>query len=103
MNLVVNGAGTATHIRLPNVAVAGKTGTAQNPHGLGHALFVGFAPYENPEIAIAVFIQNVGFGGTHAAPIAKKMFEVFFLNEYKKEFILQDKVNRGIVKVSHEN
>lgn len=83
MFLVVNGAGTATHIRLPDVHVAGKTGTAQNPHGKDHALFVGFAPYENPKIALAIVVENVGFGGTHAAPIAKKMIETY-MNKLKK-------------------
>lgn len=103
MNLVVNGAGTATHVRLPDVAVAGKTGTAQNPHGKDHALFVGFAPYENPEIAIAVFVQNVGFGGTHAAPIAKKMFEKYFSKERNSEKILYEKKQPVILRASLEN
>ncbi len=83
MFLVVNGAGTATHIKLPDVHVAGKTGTAQNPHGKDHALFIGFAPYENPKIALAIVVENVGFGGTHAAPIAKKMIETY-LNKLQK-------------------
>ncbi|MBX2977341.1 MAG: penicillin-binding protein 2 [Ignavibacteriaceae bacterium] len=77
MFLVVNGAGTATNVRIPGVHVAGKTGTAQNPHGKDHALFIGFAPYENPQIAVAVLVENVGFGSTHAAPIAKKMIEIY--------------------------
>jgi len=84
MFLVVNGAGTATNVRLPEVHVAGKTGTSQNPHGKDHALFIGFAPYENPQIAVAVLVENVGFGSTHAAPIAKKMIEVYMK---KKGFI----------------
>ncbi|NNJ53096.1 MAG: penicillin-binding protein 2 [Ignavibacteriaceae bacterium] len=77
MYLVVNGKGTATHIRLPDIEVAGKTGTAQNPHGEDHAWFVAFAPFENPKIALAVLVENVGFGGTHAAPIAKKIIETY--------------------------
>ncbi len=77
MFLVVNGNGTATHIRSNEFKIAGKTGTAQNPHGKDHALFIGFAPYENPKIAIAVVVENVGFGGTHAAPIAKKVIESY--------------------------
>ncbi len=103
MNLVVNGEGTATRIRLPNVAVTGKTGTAQNPHGKDHAVFVGFAPYENPEIAIAVFVQNVGFGGTHAAPIAKKMYETFFSKERKNELMIQQNDQHKVIKASLEN
>jgi len=84
MFLVVNGHGTATHIRLPDIEIAGKTGTAQNPHGKDHAWFVGFAPYENPQIAVAVIVENVGFGGTHAAPIAKKVIQTY-LNSFKGE------------------
>jgi penicillin-binding protein 2 len=81
MYLVVNGAGTATRIRLKEVNIAGKTGTSQNPHGKDHALFVGFAPYEDPKIAVAVLVENVGYGGTHAAPIAQKMIEAYLLKE----------------------
>ncbi len=82
MYLVVNGKGTATHIRSEDFEICGKTGTAQNPHGEDHALFVGFAPYENPKIAFAIVVENVGFGGTHAAPIAKKIVETY-LNKIK--------------------
>lgn len=84
MYLVVNGHGTATHIKLPDVEICGKTGTAQNPHGEDHAWFVGFAPYENPKIAIAVLVENVGFGGTHAAPIAKNVIQAY-MNSFRGE------------------
>ena len=68
---VVNGEGSARNIRNAEVKIAGKTGTAQNPHGNEHALFIAFAPYDNPQIAVAVLVENVGFGSTHAAPIAR--------------------------------
>ena len=84
MFLVVNGHGTATHIRLPDIEICGKTGTAQNPHGKDHAWFVAFAPYENPKIAIAVLVENAGFGGTHAAPIAQKVIQAY-INSFKGE------------------
>ncbi len=74
---MVNGAGTATGVRLPDVHVAGKTGTAQNPHGNDHAWFMGFAPYEDPQIAVAVFVENAGFGATWAAPIAKSVIQEY--------------------------
>jgi penicillin-binding protein 2 len=77
MELVVNGAGTATNIRSDLVKIAGKTGTAQNPHGKNHAIFVSFAPTENPEIVVVVLVENVGYGSTHAAPIAKKVIYTF--------------------------
>jgi penicillin-binding protein 2 len=98
MYLVVNGHGTATHIRLPDIAICGKTGTAQNPHGKDHAWFVGFAPYENPKIAIAVLVENAGFGGTHAAPIAQKVIQAY-MNSFKGEGkTFQDEI--AVVKVN---
>lgn len=80
---VVHGEGTATMLRYSDYEIAGKTGTAQNPHGEDHAWFVAFAPYDNPKIAVAVIVENVGFGGTHAAPIAKKVIETY-LNSLKE-------------------
>ncbi len=90
MFLVVNGAGTATHIKMSDITIAGKTGTAQNPHGKDHALFVCYAPAENPKIAIAVVIENVGFGGTYAAPIAKKLIEAYLKKDTLKDQIKKD-------------
>lgn len=79
MFLVVNGEGTARSIKLPDINIAGKTGTAQNPTGnkKDHAWFIGFAPYENPKIAVAVLVENAGFGATHAAPIAKAVIQEY--------------------------
>lgn len=74
---VVNGRGTATWLKLPDIEISGKTGTAQNPHGKDHALFVGFAPFENPEIAVAVFVENIGYGGTWAGPIARDVIKTY--------------------------
>ncbi|MCC5924021.1 MAG: penicillin-binding protein 2, partial [Crocinitomicaceae bacterium] len=65
--------------------LAGKTGTAQNPHGEDHSVFIAFAPFENPKIAIAVFIENAGFGGTWAAPIASLMIEKYLFREVKNK------------------
>lgn len=67
--------GTGGLARIKGMEVAGKTGTAQNPHGPDHAWFVGFAPYEDPRIAIAVLVENAGFGGSHAAPVAGMCME----------------------------
>jgi len=85
MFLVVNGAGTATHIRMDEIKIAGKTGTAQNPHGKDHALFIGFAPFDNPQIAVVVVVENVGFGATYAAPIAQEMIKAFLLKDKTKQ------------------
>ncbi len=74
---VVNGAGTAGNIRSTELDISGKTGTAQNPHGKDHAIFVGFAPYNNPKIAIAVIVENAGFGSVAAAPIARDVIAAY--------------------------
>ncbi|KJS12472.1 MAG: hypothetical protein VR67_09880 [Peptococcaceae bacterium BRH_c8a] len=63
--------GTGKSAALPGVTVAGKTGTAENPHGKAHAWFVGFAPAEEPRVAIAVLIENAGAGSGSAAPLAR--------------------------------
>lgn len=73
--------GTGRAARVPGINVAGKTGTAQNPHGKDHAWFVGFAPYEDPKIAICVLIENVGFGGVYAAPIAGLCIEQYLYGD----------------------
>jgi len=70
--------GTGRACYLPDIKVAGKTGTAQNPHGESHAWFIGFAPFENPEVAICVFIENGGSGGGHAAPLARQILRRYF-------------------------
>lgn len=80
---VHEGGGTAARARIDGVIVCGKTGTAQNPHGKDHSVFIAFAPMDNPKIAIAVFIENAGFGGTWAAPIASLMMEKFINGEIK--------------------
>jgi penicillin-binding protein 2 len=59
--------------------VAGKTGTAQNPHGDDHALFVCYAPADDPQIAIAVVVENSGHGGSVAAPIAGRVLRELYL------------------------
>ncbi|MDS1029871.1 penicillin-binding transpeptidase domain-containing protein [Bacillota bacterium LX-D] len=68
--------GTGRNAQIPGVKVAGKTGSAQNPNGISHAWFVGFAPADNPKIAVAVILENQGAGGTQAAPIAKSLFNI---------------------------
>ena len=81
---VVNGGGTAGAIRIPDFEIAGKTGTAQVAE-LGkdvgakkdHAWFVSFAPAYKPEIAVIALIENVGFGGSFAAPAVKGVYESY--------------------------
>lgn len=70
--------GTGKAAGLGTIAVAGKTGTAQNPHGEDHAWFMCFAPVEQPEVALAVIVENAGHGSTEAAPIAGTWLKAYF-------------------------
>lgn len=70
-------AGTARIAQIKGVKVCGKTGTAENPHGEDHSVFIAFAPKDNPKIAVAVFVENGGFGARYAAPIASLMIEKY--------------------------
>lgn len=99
--LVVDGmeqvvlAGTARRAIINDVAICGKTGTAENPHGEDHSIFFAFAPKDNPKIALAVYIENGGGGGTYAAPTASLMIEKYLKREihpnrkYREQRILE--------------
>lgn len=76
--------GTARYSKIDSITVAGKTGTAENPHGLDHSIFMAFAPVDNPQIAIAVVVENAGFGSTWAAPIASLMIEKYIRGYVKR-------------------
>ncbi len=80
----VVGRGTGKAARQDSFSVAGKTGTAQNPHGEDHAWFVCFAPVENPEVAVAILLENAGGGGSMAAPIAGQWLKAWFASEDRK-------------------
>ncbi len=69
--------GTAKGASIDSIIVCGKTGTAQNPHGKDHSIFMVFAPKDNPKIAMAVYIENAGFGATYAVPIAGLLIEKY--------------------------
>jgi peptidoglycan glycosyltransferase len=71
MMIAVVQRGTGTVAKLPHITVAGKTGTATNPLGRSHSWFVCFAPAEHPRVAVAVVVENVGYGATYAGPIAR--------------------------------
>ena len=89
MYLAVNAApgtgGTAARAMAEGLDICGKTGTAQNPHGKDNAVFICFAPRENPRIAVAVYLENAGFGGTWAAPIASLLVEKYLNGEVTRE------------------
>jgi penicillin-binding protein 2 len=73
--------GTGVSAQVPGISSGGKTGTAQNPHGKDHSVFVLFAPLDDPQIAIAVLVENGGFGATQAAPIASLMAEQYLTGQ----------------------
>jgi peptidoglycan glycosyltransferase len=73
MMIAVVQRGTGAPAQLPQVTVAGKTGTATNPLGRSHAWFVAFAPAQNPRVALSIVVENVGYGATYAAPIAREV------------------------------
>lgn len=68
-------AGTGREAAIPGIQVAGKTGSAENPHGQAHAWFIGFAPADKPQVAVAVIVENGGAGGREAAPIAAQIMK----------------------------
>lgn len=81
--VVQEAGGTARRARTEGITVCGKTGTSQNPFGEDHSVFIAFAPMEKPQIALSVYIENAGFGGTWAAPIASLMIEKYINGEVK--------------------
>ena len=87
-------AGTARVAQFREVVICGKTGTAQNPHGKDHSLFVGFAPRDNPRIAIAVMVENAGFGAEWAAPIASLMMEKYMYDSISRPE-LEERMMKG--------
>jgi penicillin-binding protein 2 len=89
--------GTASQARIPNINVCGKTGTAENPHGQDHAVFIAFAPMEHPKIAIAVYVENSGFGGTWAAPIASLLMEQYLTDTITRPDVVERMVNADLI------
>ncbi len=86
--------GTAARAAINDIAIAGKTGTAQNPQGEDHSVFIAFAPKEDPKIAIAVYVENAGWGGRAAASTASLMIEKYLRGEITRP-ALQDYVLAG--------
>jgi penicillin-binding protein 2 len=90
MSKVCQPGGTAGRAGIPGISICGKTGTAQNPHGKDHSLFIAFAPKDNPKIAICVIVENGGFGATYAAPIANLMIEHYLKKDKATPSLRQD-------------
>lgn len=88
MYLAVNGTdgGTARIAAMSDIEICGKTGTAENP-GKDHSIFIAFAPKQNPKIALAVYVENGGFGSTWAAPIASLMIEKYLTKNISRNYL----------------
>jgi len=93
MSAVVNQpSGTAWYSKIEDIEMCGKTGTVQNPHGKDHSVFVAFAPRDNPKIAIAVIVENAGFGATWSAPIASLMVEKYIKKTISRPQVYVDRL-----------
>ena len=93
MSAVVNQpSGTAWYSKIPDIEMCGKTGTVQNPQGKDHSVFVAFAPRENPKIAIAVVVENAGFGATWSAPIASLLVEKYINKKINRPQAYMDRL-----------
>lgn len=93
--------GTARSAYVPGLDICGKTGTSQNPHGKDHSVFFGFAPKNNSKIAVAVFIENAGWGGDWAAPISSLLMEKYLnkkIDPSRKH--LEEKMMKGLLEVT---
>ena len=92
-NVIEGKNGTAKNARIDSITICGKTGTAQNPHGEDHSIFIAFAPKDNPKIAIAVYVENGGWGSKWAAPIGTLMIEKYLqnktTNKKQEDFIIK--------------
>ena len=91
--------GTGRHYAIDSLNMAGKTGTAQNPHGKDHAIFIGFAPVDDPKIAVAVVVENAGFGATWACPVATMLMEQYLNGELKRTG-LKKKISESVLNES---
>ncbi|MEO8734224.1 MAG: penicillin-binding protein 2 [Flavobacteriales bacterium] len=103
MRRVVNEpGGTAHRGQVPGFTVCGKTGTAQNPHGKDHSVFIAFAPMDDPKIAIAVYVENSGFGGTWAAPIASLCMEQFLTDTITRPAMVKEMEDANLIATENQ-
>lgn len=90
-------AGTGTGAKIDSIAICGKTGTAQNPHGKNHSIFIAFAPMKNPTIAISVVVENAGYGSAWAAPIASLMIEKYLKRNVNRKEVEQRIIDGDLI------
>ena len=96
-------AGTARVAFVEGLDICGKTGTSQNTHGKDHSVFFGFAPKNNPKIAVAVFVENAGWGGDWAAPISSLLIEKYLNKKVSPtRRYLEEKMFKGLITPAKE-
>ncbi|MBR9861144.1 penicillin-binding protein 2 [bacterium] len=97
--------GTAAHVAIEGIQIAGKTGTVQNPHGKNHSAYMAFAPADDPEIAIAVVVEESGYGATWAAPMAHLMIEKYMFPDSttKKQYLEERLMNADLIPEKYKN
>ena len=95
-NVVDNPRGTAHWSKVEGIDICGKTGTAENPHGQDHSIFIAFAPKDNPKIAIAVFVENGYWGSRWAGPIATLMIENYLKGKTNRPLVEERMFNGSI-------
>ena len=107
MDLAVNGppgsGSTARIAAIPGIRVCGKTGTAENPHGDDHSIFIAFAPKDDPCVALAVYIENGGFGATYAAPVASLMIEKYMTGKITRKWLEKYILDANLLSRSEKN
>ncbi len=89
--------GTARFYNIDSLQMCGKTGTVQNPHGDDHSLFIAFAPMDDPKIAIAVVVENSGFGSSWAVPIASLMMEQYLTDSITRPALEKRMINANLI------
>lgn len=93
MRQVVTEGSSRYYTDIPDIPTAGKTGTSQNPHGQDHGWFIAYAPYDNPQIAIAVLTENSGYGSISAAPVASLLIEQYLSGEVDRSYVMNYVLN----------
>lgn len=93
MREVVTDGSSRYYTDIKEIPTAGKTGTSQNPHGQDHGWFIAYAPYDNPQIAIAVLTENSGYGSISAAPIASLLIEQYLTGEVNRSYVMNYVLN----------
>ena len=89
--------GTARWYKIDSVLICGKTGTVENPHGKDHSMFIAFAPYDDPQIALTVIVENSGFGSSWAVPMATLLIEKYLLGKVKRKALEERMINENLI------